>query len=360
MRIVFFILFSILISACRKDPILLSNDPNPANLKPPKGFPAIPSNPINPLTQEGIELGRHLFYEVKLSGDNTQSCASCHAQNLAFSDNVDFSLGINGNPGLRNAMPLFNLAWSDEFFWDGRAGSLEVQALMPVEDTLEMHELWSNAIVELENDPKYDQLFTAAFGPNNITKENAGKAIAQFVKSLISGNSPFDQYLNTNNPAVLGADANDILEGYDLFIRFDKGDCIHCHTDPIAGRLTTDFSFRNNGIDDNFSADLGRELVTGNVNDRGKFKVPSLRNLSYTAPYMHDGRFNTLEEVLNNYILNLKDSPTIDPVMFHNDGDPSSGIGAQLTPSERDKLIKFLESLNDPDFSTNPSYTDPN
>ncbi len=360
MRVISLILIVLVLSSCRKDPSILDLEPVTADITLPQGFPPLPNNSANPLTNEGIELGRHLFYDERLSGDNSQSCASCHGQNLAFSDKVDFSIGIDGNQGLRNAMPIFNLAWSDEFFWDGRAASLEEQVVMPVEDTLEMHETWQNALLELESDVNYQQMFVAAFGPDAITKENAGKALSQFIKTIISGNSPFDNYLNTNNPAVLGPDANDILEGYDLFVRFDKGDCIHCHTDPIAGRLVTDFSFRNNGLDDDFSADPGLEGVTGDLADRGKFKVPSLRNLSYTAPYMHDGRFNTLQEVLNAYILDLKDTPYTDPVMYHDDGDPNSGIGAQLTPQERDKVIKFLESLNDPSFLTNPDYADPN
>lgn len=310
--------------------------------------PEIPAD--NPMTIEGIALGRKLFYDPILSGDNTQACASCHDVSHSFSDTTQFSIGIDGGPGNRNAMPIFNLAWniSNKFFWDGRATSIEDQASQPVINPVEMHDTWPNAISKIQNDPNYPGLFKEAFGidANEITTDYVTKAIAQFERTLISGNSKFDQYLM--GQATLTTSE---LNGLDIFMT-ETGDCFHCHG-SATNPLWTDNQFHNNAIDSVF-ADSGLAAVTLNSADLGKFKTPSLRNLIYTAPYMHDGRFATLDEVIMHYSTGLVHSSTDDPLMLHL---PQGG--AQLTPQEMIDLKAFLLTLSDPDFVANPDFQAP-
>lgn len=326
----------------------------PTDLKIPGSFqsylppPEIPND--NPMTVEGIELGRKLFYDPILSGDNTLACAGCHNSSHSFSDTVDFSIGIDGGPGGRNAMPIFNLAWnfSNKFFWDGRATSIEDQASQPVINPVEMHDTWPNAISKIQNDPNYPDLFKNVFGidANEITTDYVIKAIAQFERTLISGNSKFDKYLM--GQATLTTSE---LSGLDIFMT-ETGDCFHCHG-SATNPLWTDNQFHNNAIDSVF-ADSGLAAVTKNSADLGKFKTPSLRNLIYTAPYMHDGRFATLDEVIMHYSTGLVHSPTDDPLMLHL---PQGG--AQFTPQEMIDLKAFLLTLSDPDFVANPDFQAP-
>ncbi len=352
--------------SCRKDIELGAGDITPYKIDYPNSFLAfVPKMPIpldNPLTEQGVRLGRELFYETLLSGDNSQSCASCHAPSSGFSDNNKFSDGIDGIKGNRNAMPLFNLAWSNSFFWDGRSGSLEDQAFRPITDPNEMHNTWPNVVFALQQTDKYPVLFEEAFGTDIIDSVLVSKALAQFERTLISGNSPFDNRLNGKSGYTADELAR-LLNGYTLFITEadtsqngtgNKGaDCIHCHGLEEAP-LFTYFEFRNNGLDE-VHIDIGYEAVTGNPADRGKFKTPSLRNLTFTAPYMHDGRFETLEEVVEHYSSGLKKSPTIDPDMKTvNKG------GLNLTPQQKADLVFFLKSLSDSSFITNPDFQDPN
>lgn len=326
-----------------------SNNPTPATIDIPAIFsqllppPQIPSD--NPLTVQGISLGKKLFYDPILSGDGTQACASCHAPELSFSDDVALSLGIDGFQGNRNAMPLFNLAWnySDKFFWDGRSLTLENQAFAPVVDPIEMHNTWQNAVSQLQNSSTYPNLFSSAFGTTVIDSTLVAKALAQFERTLVTGNSKFDKF-------VLGQVAltPSELNGLNLFLTED-GDCFHCHGSP-SNPLWTDNEFRNNGLDATFS-DLGLGAVTGNTADNGKFRTPSLRNLVFTAPYMHDGRFATLDEVIDHYSSGVITSATIDPNMqFAGQG------GVQLTPTEKADLKAFLLTLTDSSFVTNPAF----
>ena len=303
----------------------------------------------NPLTVEGIELGRKLFYDEILSGDNTQSCASCHRQEHAFADTGAFSVGIDGLLGGRSAMPIWNMAWnySDKFFWDGRAIGVEGQAHDPVVNPVEMHENWPNAVAKLQNHSKYPKLFKTVFGTEVIDSIMVTKAIAQFERTLVSANSKFDKYLR-GEVALSPSE----LSGYNIFMDESGGDCFHCHGDA-NNPLWTDNKFHNNGLDA-VPADGGLEDVTGDPNDRGKFKTPSLRNLIYTAPYMHDGRFATLDEVINFYSVGLHYSSTIDPLMKN----VSTG-GVQLSPQDRLDLKAFLLTLTDEDFVTNPKFSDP-
>lgn len=324
--------------------------PIPANLEIPPLFeqllitPVIPNN--NPLTEEGIALGRKLFFDRRLSGNNTQSCASCHDPRKAFTDQQQFSDGIDGVFGTRNSMPLFNLVWnfSDRFAWDGKELSLERQAFEPVRNVVEMHSNWTNVANKLQQDAEYPNLFLQAFGTSTIDSVLVTKAIAQFERTLISGNSKFDQYLLGNVELT-----PEELNGFNVFMDEARGDCFHCHGSN-NNPLWTDNDFHNNGLDATFT-DLGLGAVTGDPNDNGKFRSPSLRNLVYTAPYMHDGRFTTLEEVINHYSEGLVLSPTIDPLM-----KKANQGGVQLTAQDKADLKAFLLTLTDTEFVSNPNF----
>lgn len=339
------------LKSCSKDPFIGEYVPTPYVLQIPEGFPPMVVPESNPMTVEGVELGRHLFYDKKLSGDLTQSCASCHIQSTAFSDPARFSTGITGAQGNRNAMALINLGWERFFFWDGRAATLEDQIFGPVVNPNEMNDTWPNVVRKLQADEKYRDMFHHAFGTPGIDSVRVVKAIAQFLRTLISGNSKFDRVLR-GQESFTSSEAN----GYDLFMR-DKdenngisgADCFHCHGPVLMSKQL----FANNGLDATFS-DLGRGGVTGNPNDNGRFKGPTLRNIELTAPYMHDGRFTTLDQVIEHYSTGLVVSPTIDPLMkFAADG----GVG--LNPQEKIDIKNFLLTLTDWDFVNNPAFADP-
>lgn len=326
--------------------------PVPFSLEIPEIFqqkliaPLIPNN--NPLTEEGVALGKKLFFDKKLSGNNTQSCASCHKPQNSFTDDTRFSDGIDGVFGLRNSMPLLNLAWNfdDKFAWDGKELGLERQALEPIVNPIEMHSNWETVVAKLEQDPEYPVLFSKAFGTSSIDSSLVAKAIAQFERILISGNSKFDQYLLGNATLSLQE-----LNGFTIFMDEEKGDCFHCHGSD-NNPLWTDNMFHNNGLDTHFN-DLGLGAITGDPNDYGKFRSPSLRNLIFTAPYMHDGRFTTLEEVIDHYSTGLQPSSTIDPLMKR----VSQG-GVQLSDQEKISLKAFLLTLTDFEFIDNPNFRD--
>ncbi|MEJ2112656.1 MAG: cytochrome c peroxidase, partial [Flavobacteriaceae bacterium] len=324
--------------------------PTPAPLEIPSFFqesilpPLIPVD--NPQTVEGIALGKKLFFDPILSADNTQACADCHSPQNSFSDPDKFSEGIDGLLGNRNSMPLFNLAWNfdERFFWDGRVFSLEHQAFEPITNPIEMHNTWQKAVSDLQQSTEYPQMFEAAFGTATIDSTLVTKAIAQFERTLISGNSKFDRYLQ--GEASLTPEE---LNGLNVFMDETKGDCFHCHGNP-NNPLWTDNIFHNNGLDSEFT-DLGLGAFTGDPADNGKFKTPSLRNLAFTAPYMHDGRFATIEEVINHYSEGLQNSATIDPLMKKVDQG-----GVQLTQQDKSDLKAFLLSLSDPSFINNTNF----
>ncbi|WP_408036814.1 cytochrome-c peroxidase [Tenacibaculum aestuarii] len=324
--------------------------PVQVNLKIPEIFqqkliaPIVPTN--NPLTEEGIALGKKLFFDPILSKDNTQSCASCHDPKNAFTDDTRFSEGVDGKLGTRNSMPLFNLAWNfdERFMWDGKELSIERQAFSPVRNPIEMHSDWKNVAKKLQEHTEYPTLFQQAFGISKIDSTLVTKAIAQFERTLISGNSKFDQYLL--GKAELTSEE---LNGFNVFMDETRGDCFHCHGSD-NNPLWTDNQFHNNGLDETFT-DLGLGTFTGDPNDNGKFKSPSLRNLAFTAPYMHDGRFTTLEEVINHYSEGLKQSSTIDPLMKKVNQE-----GVQLSNKDKADLKAFLLSLSDNDFINNPDF----
>ncbi|MCB9189881.1 MAG: cytochrome-c peroxidase [Flavobacteriales bacterium] len=299
----------------------------------------------NPLTVQGVYLGRHLFWDTRLSGDNTMSCATCHLPQHNFGEDQATSVGIDGIYGNRNAMPLMNLGWAPNFFWDGRAITLEEQVLQPVENPIEMHESWSHFMTEIRDDEKYKTLFFEAFGVVSFDSTHAAKAMAQFLRTMVSCNSKYDRIIQGEEAFTIQEQA-----GFDSFNALTGGDCFHCH----GGSLTTDFSFKNNGLDA-VPQDTGRGLVTGVTSDYYTFKVPSLRNLEYSAPYMHDGRFATLDDVINHYSVGLQHtSPNISPLM-----EFSAQGGVQLNPQERTELKAFLLTFSDPDFIDNPDFQNP-
>lgn len=323
-------------------------NPTPQPLSVPALFqqfllpPSVPSD--NPQTKEGIALGKKLFYDPILSGDGTLACAGCHAPAFSFTDSAKFSIGIDGKPGTRNAMPVINLAWnSNGFFWDGRAPQIEDQALGPVVNPVEMHTTWPAAVAKLQASSEYPPLFKKAFGTSTIDSMLVVKAIAQFERTMISGDSKFDKYLRQE----LVLDSIE-LAGFNIFMT-EKGDCFHCHGSP-QNPLWTDNKYHNNGLDSVFT-DYGRELATGNASDRGKFKTPTLRNLVFTAPYMHDGRFKTIDEVIDHYSSGVVWSSTIDPMM-----KKVSQGGALFDAGQKKALKAFLLTLTDSSFVTNPDF----
>jgi cytochrome c peroxidase len=304
----------------------------------------MPVPATNPLTVQGVALGRMLFYDKILSANNTQACASCHKQENAFTDaHTKYSIGIDGIAGDRNAMPLFNLAWAKTYFWEGRAKTLEEQALEPIENKIEMHAKLDDILAKLNADTQYPQLFFNAFGSKIITRQNLAKAIAQFERTIISDNSHYDKV--TNGQAVLSS-----LDsfGKSLFDDPLKGDCTHCHT---LGSTFTDFDFKNNGLDA-IAIDSGRYYVTKLPSDVGKFKTPTLRNIALTAPYMHDGRFATLEAVMQHYNIGFHNTPNLDVNI-------GFGTKGRLTIPETKAIISFLKTLTDSSLITNPAYSKP-
>ncbi len=360
----------------------------------------------NPLIEERVALGEKLFHEPKLSRDNTVSCASCHNQRAAFTDPRRYSVGVRQQLGTRNAMPLFNLAWRNSFFWDGRAPSLRAQALMPIQDHTEMDESLTNVVAKLsaparralpltpalspaerENGiqspdketraelprradflplpegegrgegkrdmnpsgrassataPGYPTRFTAAFGLPEITPEKIGLALETFVLTLTSFDSKFDRAFRGETQLT-----DTEKRGFELFMteydpRRDQygADCFHCH----GGALFQSQTFANNGLDATFT-DRGRAKITGKISDEGKFSTPSLRNIALTAPYMHDGRFTTLEEVVTHYSSGVQRSATLDPNLAkHPDG------GLHLSAEDQRALVAFLKTLTDEKF----------
>jgi len=341
---------------CPTDDTIQGNyNPTAFTLEAPQylGQAIIPED--NPMTEEGIELGRHLFYDPILSVDSTQSCGSCHQADLSFTDGLVKSVGVTGASGKRNAMPLVNLAFNPNgFFWDGRRASLEEQALDPVEDHLEMNDTWENVESKLRRHSTYPTRFRQAFGiekKQEVTRELVVKAIAQFERTLISANADFDKvFLRAERFPTDAEQRGKLLFFFEPSDNFDNHPgCSHCH----GGQHLTDFSFRNNGLDAvddlaNFE-DLGRGGVNNNRFDNGKFRVPSLRNVALTAPYMHDGRFQTLEEVLDSYAAG-----------GHGVLNEDANIRAfPLTEQQKMDLVVFLEAFTDTSFIQNPAFQNP-
>jgi cytochrome c peroxidase len=341
---------ALFVFACKKDKDDDVTDTpyqtTPYTIETPAGFPAMNIPADNPITVEGVALGRKLFYDKILSGNNTQSCASCHNQALSFTDNgTQFSTGITGAIGTRNAQPLINLGYNLHYFWDGRGTTLEEQILEPVSNPIEMHLSWNEAAAKLNANSTYVNEFKNAFGISTIDSSYVVKAIAQFIRTMISYNSKLDKRLR-NEISLTPSELN----GYVIYVT-ERGDCFHCHNID-AGRLMTDNLFHNNGLDSVFT-DLGRGAITGNAFDYGKFLTPTLRNIALTAPYMHDGRFQTLEEVVEHYNSGGKASATVDPLMKH------VGTGLNLSTQEKADLVAFLKTMTDTSFINDARFRSP-
>ncbi|KAA9333593.1 cytochrome-c peroxidase [Adhaeribacter soli] len=335
----------------------------PYQIELPPRFKTMPVPADNPMTVEGVELGRMLFYEKRLSADNTISCGTCHQQKLAFTDGRDISFGVNGKAGTRSSMSLANVGYFETLMWDGRDTTLEKQAKGPIENPVEMHQSLLRAVNKLQNTQTYPPLFLKAFGSKIITEENVLKALAQFQRTLISGNSRFDQFEKQNKTNAL---TQSELNGKRLFFQhpnadpFDGpvirgGNCGDCHAGDL---LAPKRMLANNGLDVEFK-DNGFGDITGSPFDQGKFKVPSLRNIALTAPYMHDGRFKTLEEVLNHYNDHVKkNSPNLASDMTaSNEYGTNQQLG--LTEQEKKDIIAFLHTLTDDTFINDPRFSDP-
>jgi cytochrome c peroxidase len=300
----------------------------------PEGLPPFPEFPGNPLTVPGIALGGRLFHDPILSADSTQSCASCHDRSHAFTDSGRrFSVGVHGREGTRNSPTLVNLAWSPSFFWEGRAATLEDQAREPVPDPIEMALPWREATARLAAHAEYPELFRRAFGTEAITQDRVVMAIAQFERTLVSNRSRWDL---EQREEIEFTEAE--RRGERLFFS-ERAECFHCHAPP----LFTDHRFHDNGLD--LQPEAGRAEVTGLAGDAGKFRSPSLRNVAHTAPYMHDGRFATLEDVVEHYSSGIVRSPNLDPLLAI---APPPGLG--FTEEEKGDLVAFLRALTDPDF----------
>jgi len=321
-------------------PIGLPAKFTPFQLKMSSTFPIPPLPRDNPLIEERVALGERLFNDTALSRDGTLSCASCHPRERAFADPRKLSVGVEGRVGTRQGMPLFNLAWKTSFFWDGRAPSLREQALIPIQDHLEMDEALENVVKKLGKTTR--EHFAHAFDSPEVTPERIGLALESFLLTLTSHDSKFDRAMRGEEKL-----STEEQRGFELFMQEREprmgsmgADCFHCH----GGALFTDHQFRNNGlaIDE---ADLGRFRVTKAAIDRGTFSTPSLRNIAVTAPYMHDGRFTTLEQVLDHYSEGVRRTDTLDPNLAKH---PEGGL--HLTAEEKRAVIAFLKTLTDRRF----------
>lgn len=360
MRLTLWTLLTLSIVACKKEDV---TDIDPAKyddtaytLNFTNGTLPTPNIPeSNPLTVEKVKLGRMLFYETMLSRTGEVSCASCHNQQDAFSDINTFSTGVDGNQGTRQAMAIFNMLYNtNQFFWDGRANLLREQSLMPIQDHLEMDETLPNVVSKLENSSLYVDQFKRAFQNGAINPKNISLALENFMFTLISEDSKYDRFLAGKATLTASEERGRQLffQEYNEFFPNDSGaDCAHCH----SGNNFENDLYMNNGLDtDAEFQDFGRENATNDPSDRAKFKVTSLRNIAVTPPYMHDGRFNTLEEVIDHYNEGIKNSSTVNPALLG-----TNATGLMLDAQEKEDLINFLHTLTDETFLNNPEFASP-
>lgn len=365
-----FIALLFLLSCGGKEPNPATYNPTPYELNIPKYFPThlnIP--PDNPLTVEGIELGRFLFYDGRLSGrtqhDSLMSCGSCHRQSRNFKPGIDHpvfvegkTFGLTGIETPHYPLPLINLVWNPNgYFWNGFIHATNVDSKRRrLEDIVWMTVLAPDEIngdtnltkASIQQISGYPDLFYNAFGSNKVTMENINKAVAQFVRTLISANSKFDRYMHGDEQLT-----QQELNGFILFTTEEGADCFHCHGSSGNPLFTTNL-FYNNGKDINFIDPQDRYSISGQDKDKGAYKATTLRNISGSGPYMHDGRFKTLDEVIDYYSHHVQMSPYINPLMHH-----VAENGIQLTPIEKAELKAFLLTLNDTEFLTNPDFAPP-
>lgn len=344
---ILFFLFS-----CQADEKEANPLPEEASLLPmaPSHFPPLPPEPNhNPTTVAGIKLGERLFFDPRLSANGRLSCASCHLPNLAFTDGVSLTtIGVSGKALHRHAPTLVNIAYADKgLFWDGGSNNLESLSFGPLQHPDEMGldnlDKIMAMVSSLEKDTSYPLLFESAFGKDTITTVRISQALAQYQRTLIYANSTYDRYVLSGNESIF---TEKEAKGFQLF----QENCAMCHVPP----LFTDHLYHNNGLDSSFSDDShegvyqGRYRITLKEEDLGKFKTPTLRNIQITAPYMHDGRFQRLEEVLNHYAEGIRYSKTLDSALTK-----EGYLGLSFTPEEKQHLVAFLNTLTDSTFMEN-------
>lgn len=317
------LLMILILVSCRKDKI---EQIVPFEFNAPDYFPEVQySFENNEITKKRFALGKKIFFDPILSSDNTISCASCHAQVHAFADhNVALSAGVEGRLGKRNSPSIANMAWSPSFMWDGGVNHIEIFSLAPITDTNEMNETMSNVIDKLNALPQYRNHFKKAYGVNEVNDQVLFRALTNYMMMIVSDNSKYDQWIKGQTSLTQEENAGRVL--------FEEN-CSSCH----SGALQTDYSFRNNGLYATFE-DLGRGRITLNEADNGKFKVPSLRNVMLTYPYMHDGSIYSIRDVLDHYDSGIVSSPTLDASLTN---------GIPMTETEKDQIIAFLETLTD-------------
>ena len=306
------------------------------SIKPPLGLPAVPIPPANPPTAQTIALGRLLFYDQRLSKDDTIACASCHMPALSFTDGATRSRGVGGMSGVRNAPSVVNAAYLPLQFWDGRAASLEEQAASPIANPVEMNQPHDVSVAKLAKDPRYAALFNQAFGPGGVTLERVENAIASFERTILSGNSAFDRYEFAGDKTALTPSQ---IRGLQIFTDKTRGNCSACHLVNEKYALFTDGKAHNIGVGADDSAafsDVGRFAQTNADADRGAFMTPMLRDVARTAPYMHDGSLKTLKDVVDFYAGGGNSNPYLDKEIR----------AIKLSAQDRQDLVAFLQSLN--------------
>ncbi len=369
-----YILFSIIffllaMASCKEDIEVIENsvendnyNPTPYNIEIPYRFPTkiyVPAD--NPMTEEGVALGRMLFYDGRMSGrthpDSLMSCATCHLQSKSFECGIDSNrFNLNGHPrGMTGILtphlmlPLVNIVWNpNTLLWNGKVTDLDDLTWMGILAPHEMNSDTNKVKALFQSIPGYPPLFKKTFGSDQITIKNMSRAVSQFIRTLISADSKFDKYLRGEVQLT-----QQELHGFVLFTTEEGADCFHCHGGD-GNPLFTTHLFYNNGKDDVFTDTRDRYHVTFDPTDIGAYKATTLRNIEFTGPYMHDGRFKTLDEVINFYNEGLVWSPYVHPLMHKiNEG------GAQLTPPEKAALKSFILTLSDHSFITNPDYGPP-
>lgn len=309
----------------------------PVEIKAPLGLPPVPIPVDNLPTQETIALGRRLYYDSIISADRSISCASCHAPQFAFSDNRSFSEGVGKKLGTRHAPTVINSAYNPLQFWDGRAGSLEEQAVGPMANPVEMAHTLDGVVKRLQADPNYPAMFKQAWGTDQISMEMVAKSIASFERTVIAGDSDFDRFMYGHEPGAMSPEAQ---RGLKIFIDAKKGNCAVCHSLAKGYALFTDNKFHNLGVGADTRGNLtdaGRFAVTKKDEDMGCFKTPTLRNLNNRGPYMHDGSFPTVKDALAHYVGGGNWNAHLDKEIHSLD---------VLTFDERDDLLQFLDALN--------------
>lgn len=343
-KITLSLLLALLLCGCSKAEDDTAYIDVPLSFETPSNFPPLAYDlQSNPITQTGFELGKKMFYDGRLASDGTISCGFCHEQRHAFTHHGHtVSQGVDGQSGTRNTPAIQNLAYQNTFMYDGATDHLDLQPILPITNPVEMNDSFTAIIAMMKADPEYVKLFATAFPGKPINTENMLKAMSQFLVMVTSSNSRFDHF-RRNEPN--GTLTQEELSGYRVF----NQKCASCH----ASDLFTDHSFRNNGLSVNpIINDVGRYRVTLNETDKYRFKVPSLRNVEMTAPYMHDGRFFTLAAVLDHYVSGIANSATLDPILNAN-----ATPGIALSSTEKTQIIAFLKTLTDNQYLTDARFS---